>query len=87
MCGGRPRVRGMRIRVADYPYLEREDIAACLTCAARQVDQLPAASRYTAAMSGVCANVNRSFSRTRPSWMPPGIASTIRPCRPPRARS
>jgi uncharacterized protein (DUF433 family) len=46
-CGGRPCIRGMRIRVkdvldllaagvsaeeilADYPYLERDDIAACL---------------------------------------------------------
>jgi uncharacterized protein (DUF433 family) len=54
-CGGRPCVRGMRIRVrdvleilasgqtpgeilADYPYLEREDIAACLLYAARRLD-------------------------------------------------
>lgn len=54
-CGGRPSVRGMRIRVvdvlellaagqtpqqilADYPYLEREDIAACLQYAARRLD-------------------------------------------------
>ena len=54
-CGGRPRIRGMRIRVADvlsllaagaseaeilqdYPYLERDDIAACLLYAARGVD-------------------------------------------------
>ena len=54
-CGGRPCVRGMRIRVADvlsllaagateaeiledYPYLEHEDIAACLLYAARRVD-------------------------------------------------
>ncbi len=46
-CGGRPCIRGMRIRVkdvldmlaakvpedeilADFPYLEREDITACL---------------------------------------------------------
>lgn len=51
-CGGRPCIRGMRIRVsdvlsllatgapeaeilADYPYLERQDIAACLLYAAR----------------------------------------------------
>jgi uncharacterized protein (DUF433 family) len=51
-CGGRPCIRGMRIRVSDvlsllaagateaeiledYPYLEREDIAACLLYAAR----------------------------------------------------
>lgn len=50
-CGGRPCIRGMRIRVSDvlsllaagaseaeiledYPYLEREDIAACLLHAA-----------------------------------------------------
>lgn len=54
-CGGRPCVRGMRIRVSDvlgllaagaseaeiledYPYLEREDIAACLLYAARRLD-------------------------------------------------
>ncbi len=54
-CGGRPCVRGMRIRVkdvlemlaakvpedeilADFPYLEREDITACLEYAAAQVD-------------------------------------------------
>ncbi len=54
-CGGRPCIRGMRIRVkdvldllaagtptdeilADYPYLEREDIQACLEYAAAQVD-------------------------------------------------
>lgn len=50
-CGGRPCIRGMRIRVkdvldllaakvseaeilADYPYLESEDIVACLEYAA-----------------------------------------------------
>lgn len=54
-CGGRPCVRGMRIRVidvlellaagapreeilADYPYLESDDIAACLLYAARRLD-------------------------------------------------
>lgn len=54
-CGGRPCVRGMRIRVVDilemlscgvsfdeilqdYPYLEREDILAALSYAARQAD-------------------------------------------------
>lgn len=54
-CGGRPCVRGMRIRVidvlgllaagqsreeilADYPYLESEDISACLVYAARRLD-------------------------------------------------
>lgn len=54
-CGGRPCVRGMRIRVidvlellaagesreqilADYPYLESEDITASLLYAARQLD-------------------------------------------------
>jgi uncharacterized protein (DUF433 family) len=52
VCGGRPCIRGMRIRVSDvldmlaagmsaddilrdYPYLEREDIAACLQFAAQ----------------------------------------------------
>jgi uncharacterized protein (DUF433 family) len=54
-CGGRPCIRGMRIRVtdvleliaagvsfeeilADYPYLEREDILASVEYAARQMD-------------------------------------------------
>ena len=53
--GGRPCIRGMRIRVKDvlellangaseaeilrdYPYLETEDIRACLQYAAAQVD-------------------------------------------------
>lgn len=53
-CGGRPCVRGMRIRVSDildllasgqssdeilaaYPYLERDDIAACSRFASRKV--------------------------------------------------
>jgi uncharacterized protein (DUF433 family) len=54
-CGGRPCIRGMRIRVkdvldllaagvseveilADYPYLEPEDIRASLAFAAAQAD-------------------------------------------------
>jgi uncharacterized protein (DUF433 family) len=54
-CGGRPCIRGMRIRVidilellaagqtpdeilADFPYLEPEDIAASLQYAARRLD-------------------------------------------------
>ena len=54
-CGGRPCIRGMRIRVidvlellaagapedeilTDYPYLEREDIKACLYFAAQSMD-------------------------------------------------
>ncbi|MCC5874508.1 MAG: DUF433 domain-containing protein [Gammaproteobacteria bacterium] len=54
-CGGRPCVRGLRMRVIDvlellaagetpeeilseYPYLEPEDITACLLYAARQLD-------------------------------------------------
>ena len=54
-CGGRPCIRGMRIRVidvlellaagetveqilADFPYLEREDISAALQYAARRLD-------------------------------------------------
>jgi uncharacterized protein (DUF433 family) len=54
-CGGRPCIRGMRMRVtdvlqllaagetvadilADYPYLERDDISACLQYAARRLD-------------------------------------------------
>lgn len=54
-CGGRPCIRGMRIRVSDvldllaagltaeqiledYPYLERDDITAVLTFAARHFD-------------------------------------------------
>jgi uncharacterized protein (DUF433 family) len=54
-CGGRPCIRGMRIRVidvlellaagesheqilADYPYLEPDDIAASLLYAARRLN-------------------------------------------------
>lgn len=54
-CGGRPCIRGMRVRVidvlellaagesheqilADFPYLEADDIAACLLYAARRLD-------------------------------------------------
>ena len=54
-CGGRPCIRGMRIRVGDvlellaagetteqileeYPYLEPEDISACLQYAARRLN-------------------------------------------------
>jgi uncharacterized protein (DUF433 family) len=54
-CGGRPCIRGLRIRVkdilemlaggateeeilADYPYLERDDIRASLEYAAVQID-------------------------------------------------
>lgn len=55
VCGGRPCVRGLRVRVkdvldlmasgatmeeilADYPYLEAEDITAVLEYAAAQLD-------------------------------------------------
>jgi uncharacterized protein (DUF433 family) len=55
VCGGRPSIRGRRVRVkdvldllaagasrdeilADYPYLEDEDITAVLEFAARQND-------------------------------------------------
>ena len=54
-CGGRPCVRGMRVRVSDVldllaaglsveevveelPYLEREDVGACLQYAAREIN-------------------------------------------------
>ena len=54
-CGGRPCIRGMRIRVKDvldllaagvpqteiledYPYLEAQDIVACLEYAAAEAD-------------------------------------------------
>jgi uncharacterized protein (DUF433 family) len=54
-CGGRPCIRGMRIRVKDvlemlaagvsesqiledFPYLEQEDIRACLQFAASEMD-------------------------------------------------
>jgi uncharacterized protein (DUF433 family) len=57
VCGGRPCIRGYRIRVsdildlisagasfdeilADYAFLEREDILAALTYAARQTDHI-----------------------------------------------
>lgn len=56
-CGGRPCVRGMRIRVKDvldmlaagvgekeilddFPYLQPEDIRACLEYAAQEVDHV-----------------------------------------------
>jgi uncharacterized protein (DUF433 family) len=56
-CGGRPCIRGLRIRVtdvlellgagasyeeilADYPFLEREDILAALEYAAHQTDRV-----------------------------------------------
>ena len=56
-CGGRPCIRGMRIRVKDvldllaadvpeaeiledFPYLEAEDIRACLAFAAQQADHV-----------------------------------------------
>ena len=56
-CGGRPCIRGMRIRVKDVlellaanvteaeiledlPYLEAEDIRACLAFAAQQADHV-----------------------------------------------
>jgi uncharacterized protein (DUF433 family) len=54
-CGGRPCIRGIRIRVkdvldlltagvseaevlVDFPYLEKEDIGACLAFAAAEAD-------------------------------------------------
>ncbi len=54
-CGGRPCIRGYRLRVSDllaliasgatneeilqdYPFLEKDDIVAALTYAARQTD-------------------------------------------------
>lgn len=54
-CGGRPCIRGMRIRVKDvldllaagvpeteiledFPYLQSEDIRACLEYAAEEID-------------------------------------------------
>jgi len=56
-CGGRPCIRGMRIRVKDvlemlsagvseaeiledFPYLEADDIRACLAFAAEQTDHV-----------------------------------------------
>jgi len=56
-CGGRPCIRGLRIRVtdvlellsagasvdeilADYPFLEREDILASIDYAAHQTDHV-----------------------------------------------
>ncbi len=55
-CGGKPCIRGFRLRVSDilellaqgitpeqvlkqYPYLEPEDIPACLELAAQRVNQ------------------------------------------------
>jgi uncharacterized protein (DUF433 family) len=54
-CGGRPCIRGMRVRVSDVldlfaatltsqeilkelPYLEAQDLQACLQYAAREID-------------------------------------------------
>jgi uncharacterized protein (DUF433 family) len=54
-CGGRPCIRGMRVRVSDVldlfaagltgfeilqelPYVEQEDLQACLQYAAREID-------------------------------------------------
>jgi uncharacterized protein (DUF433 family) len=56
-CGGRPCIRGMRIRLsdilellgagasyeeilADYSYLQREDLLAAITYAAKQTDHV-----------------------------------------------
>jgi uncharacterized protein (DUF433 family) len=64
-CGGRPCIRGMRIRVKDvlemlaarvpekeiledFPYLEPEDIVACLQYAAVQSDHVILTSSATA---------------------------------------
>lgn len=61
-CGGRPCIRGMRIRVKDvldllaagvseaeiledFPYLEHEDIVACLEYAAAELDHPVLVSR------------------------------------------
>ena len=60
-CGGRPCIRGMRVRVTDVldlfaagitadqilnelPYLEPEDLQACLQYAAREIDHAVLAS-------------------------------------------
>jgi uncharacterized protein (DUF433 family) len=57
LCGGRPTIRGMRVRVLDvlemlgngmteaeiledFPYLEAEDIKACLLYAAKRLEEL-----------------------------------------------
>jgi uncharacterized protein (DUF433 family) len=61
-CGGRPCIRGMRVRVTDVldlfaaglsaeeilgelPYLELEDLQACLQYAAREIDHPVLVSR------------------------------------------
>ena len=61
-CGGRPCIRGMRVRVSDVldlfaaaltsqeilqqlPYLETEDLQACLQYAAREIDHPVLVSR------------------------------------------
>jgi len=61
-CGGRPCIRGMRVRVTDVldlcaagltaeqilqelPYLEPEDLQACLQYAAREIDHPVLVSR------------------------------------------
>jgi uncharacterized protein (DUF433 family) len=69
-CGGRPCIRGMRIRVkdvldllaagvseadilADYPYLEADDIRACLAYAAEAAGKL--ATRPVMSQTSDCA--------------------------------
>ena len=61
-CGGRPCIRGKRMRVndvlellgagasfeeilRDYPFLERDDILAAMTCAACQTDHVVLSTR------------------------------------------
>ncbi|HYO07740.1 MAG TPA: DUF433 domain-containing protein [Tepidisphaeraceae bacterium] len=60
-CGGKPCIRGIRVRVADvlgllargltheqvleqYPFLEPDDVLACLEFAARELERPPRAT-------------------------------------------
>jgi uncharacterized protein (DUF433 family) len=80
VCGGRPCIRGLRIRVkdvldllaagatreeilADYPYLEPEDITAVLEFAARQNDH-PSCGPPDCASSSTPSSLRRS----RANW-------------------
>ncbi len=89
-CGGRPCIRGMRIRVkdvfdplaagvqeaeilADYPYLEAEDISACLAYAAAEADpSLVGCKKDGAGTAGADAAADRVRSR--------GVAAAVPRC-------
>ncbi len=67
LCGGRPTIRGMRIRVLDvlemlgigmteteiledFPYIETDDIKACLFYAAKRLEEPVVYANFTGAI-------------------------------------